>query len=83
MTLELWGLSRAVSFWQYQIHQEKYALIIIAVWSLYLTCGSSFQQAVLRNLNDKIAVLQKQLDNVVREGTSFAAFFCPSHLSEI
>ncbi|EIM88500.1 uncharacterized protein STEHIDRAFT_54448 [Stereum hirsutum FP-91666 SS1] len=42
--------SRAVSFWQYQIHQEN-----------------SFQQAVLRNLNDKIAILQKQLDNVVRE----------------
>ncbi|KDR83421.1 hypothetical protein GALMADRAFT_54739 [Galerina marginata CBS 339.88] len=43
--------SRAISFWQYQIHQE-----------------STFQQAVVRNLNDKNAQLQKQLDNVVREG---------------
>lgn len=30
---------------------------------------STFQQAVVRNLNDKNAQLQKQLDNVVREGT--------------
>ncbi|TFY80277.1 hypothetical protein EWM64_g3732 [Hericium alpestre] len=42
--------SRAISFWQYQIHQEY-----------------SFQQAVLRNINDKNAQLQKQLDNVIRE----------------
>ncbi|TRM68423.1 hypothetical protein BD626DRAFT_116003 [Schizophyllum amplum] len=42
--------SRAISFWQYQIHQEN-----------------SFQQAVVRNLTDKNAQLQKQLDNVVRE----------------
>ncbi|KAJ6627549.1 hypothetical protein B0H10DRAFT_1779440 [Mycena sp. CBHHK59/15] len=43
--------SRAISFWQYQIHQEN-----------------SFQQAVVRNVNDKNAQLQKQLENVVREG---------------
>ncbi|KAI6122725.1 hypothetical protein EV401DRAFT_1858534 [Pisolithus croceorrhizus] len=42
--------SRALSFWQYQIHQE-----------------SSFQQAVSRNLNDRNAQLQKQLENVIRE----------------
>ncbi|KAJ7638573.1 hypothetical protein FB45DRAFT_976707 [Roridomyces roridus] len=42
--------SRAISFWQYQSHQEN-----------------SFQQAVVRNINDKNAQLQKQLDNVVRE----------------
>ncbi|KAH7887981.1 hypothetical protein F5I97DRAFT_2057980 [Phlebopus sp. FC_14] len=42
--------SRALSFWQYQIHQEN-----------------SFQQAVTRNLSDKNAQLQKQLDNVIRE----------------
>ncbi|KAF9263653.1 hypothetical protein L218DRAFT_864457 [Marasmius fiardii PR-910] len=42
--------SRAIAFWQYQIHQE-----------------STFQQAVLRNLNDKNSQLQKQLDSVVRE----------------
>ncbi|KAJ4472203.1 hypothetical protein J3R30DRAFT_3523872 [Lentinula aciculospora] len=42
--------SRAIAFWQYQIHQEN-----------------SFQQAVLRNLNDKNSQLQKQLDNVIRE----------------
>ncbi|KAJ7937309.1 hypothetical protein B0H13DRAFT_1588984 [Mycena leptocephala] len=42
--------SRAISFWQYQSHQEN-----------------SFQQAVVRNVNDKNAQLQKQLENVVRE----------------
>ncbi|KJA24562.1 hypothetical protein HYPSUDRAFT_161841 [Hypholoma sublateritium FD-334 SS-4] len=42
--------SRAISFWQYQIHQEN-----------------TFQHAMVRNLNDKNAQLQKQLDNVVRE----------------
>ncbi|KAJ7283516.1 hypothetical protein C8J57DRAFT_1053224 [Mycena rebaudengoi] len=42
--------SRAISFWQYQIHQEN-----------------SFQHAVVRNVNDKNAQLQKQLENVVRE----------------
>ncbi|KAF9475928.1 hypothetical protein BDN70DRAFT_813182 [Pholiota conissans] len=42
--------SRAISFWQYQVHQEN-----------------TFQQAIVRNLNDKNAQLQKQLDNVVRE----------------
>ncbi|KAH7916154.1 hypothetical protein BJ138DRAFT_689197 [Hygrophoropsis aurantiaca] len=42
--------SRALSFWQYQIHQEN-----------------SFQQAVTRNLSDRNAQLQKQLDNVIRE----------------
>ncbi|KAI4518642.1 hypothetical protein K525DRAFT_288135 [Schizophyllum commune Loenen D] len=47
--------SRAISFWQYQIHQEN-----------------SFQQAVVRNLTDKNAQLQKQLDNVVREGAKAA-----------
>ncbi|KAF9569371.1 hypothetical protein CPC08DRAFT_624027 [Agrocybe pediades] len=45
--------SRAISFWQYQIHQEN-----------------TFQQAVVRNLNDKNAQLQKQLDNVLREANS-------------
>ncbi|TEB35342.1 hypothetical protein FA13DRAFT_1334661 [Coprinellus micaceus] len=45
--------SRAISFWQYQIHQEN-----------------SFQQAVLRSVNDKNAQLQRQLDNVVREANS-------------
>lgn len=31
--------------------------------------SSSFQQAVVRSINDKNAQLQKQLENVVREGT--------------
>ena len=44
-------LHSAVSFWQYQIHQE-----------------SSFQQAILRNVNERNAQMQKQLENVVREG---------------
>ncbi|KAI0734979.1 hypothetical protein C8Q72DRAFT_335315 [Fomitopsis betulina] len=42
--------SRAMSFWQYQVHQE-----------------ASFQNAVYRNVNEKNAQLQKQLDNVIRE----------------
>ncbi|KAI0306920.1 hypothetical protein B0F90DRAFT_1622392 [Multifurca ochricompacta] len=45
--------SRAISFWQYQIHQEN-----------------SFQHAVVRNVNDKNAQLQKQLENLVREEIS-------------
>lgn len=28
----------------------------------------SFQQAVLKNMNERNAQLQKQLDNVIREG---------------
>ena len=43
--------SSALSFWQYQIHQE-----------------SSYQQSVLKYTNEKNAQLQKQLDNVIREG---------------
>ncbi|KAI0786410.1 hypothetical protein C8Q75DRAFT_271882 [Abortiporus biennis] len=42
--------SRAMSFWQYQVHQEH-----------------SFQQTVLRNINEKCAYLQKELDSAVRE----------------
>ncbi|KAF8605494.1 hypothetical protein BDV93DRAFT_439180 [Ceratobasidium sp. AG-I] len=49
--LEISG--RAISFWQYQIHQE-----------------SSFQAAILKNVNERIAHLQKQLDNVVREANN-------------
>jgi hypothetical protein len=37
-------------------------------------CFSSFQHAVIRNLNDKQAQLQKQLDNVVREGDAHHEF---------
>jgi len=44
-------VSRALSFWQYQIHQE-----------------GSYQQSVLKYTNEKNAQLQKQLDNVIREG---------------
>jgi hypothetical protein len=32
--------------------------------------GSSFQHAVVRTINDKNAQLQKQLENLVREGTT-------------
>ena len=46
------AISRALSFWQYQIHQE-----------------GSYQQSVLKYANEKNAQLQKQLDNVIREGT--------------
>ena len=31
--------------------------------------GSSFQHAVVRSINDKNAQLQKQLENLVREGS--------------
>jgi hypothetical protein len=34
--------------------------------------GSSFQHAVVRSINDKNAQLQKQLENLVREGTRFS-----------
>jgi hypothetical protein len=34
-----------------------------------LYIGSSFQHAVVRSINDKNAQLQKQLENLVREGT--------------
>ncbi|KZT20744.1 hypothetical protein NEOLEDRAFT_1226511 [Neolentinus lepideus HHB14362 ss-1] len=40
----------------------------IAFWQYQTHQENSFQQAVLRNLNDKNAQLQKQLDNVLREG---------------
>ncbi|KAI0787101.1 hypothetical protein BC629DRAFT_1440299 [Irpex lacteus] len=40
----------AMSFWQYQLHQEH-----------------SFQQAVVRSVNEKNAQMQKELHNVVRE----------------
>ncbi|KAJ3734383.1 hypothetical protein DFJ43DRAFT_993030 [Lentinula guzmanii] len=39
----------------------------IAFWQYQIHQENSFQQAVLRNLNDKNSQLQKQLDNVVRE----------------
>ncbi|KAI0092593.1 hypothetical protein BDY19DRAFT_493782 [Irpex rosettiformis] len=39
--------SRAMSFWQYQLHQEH-----------------SFQQAVVRSVNEKNAQMQKELHNV-------------------
>ena len=34
----------------------------------YMNIGSSFQHAVVRSINDKNAQLQKQLENLVREG---------------
>ncbi|KLO15899.1 hypothetical protein SCHPADRAFT_926916 [Schizopora paradoxa] len=49
LILEICG--RAISFWQYQMHQE-----------------TSFQSAVHKNINERNAQLQKQLDNVIREG---------------
>ena len=41
---------------------------------MYLYIGSSFQHAVVRSINDKNAQLQKQLENLVREGTYFFHF---------
>ena len=61
---------RAISFWQYQIHQEKYSGPTSSPYINWETFAlrSTFQHAMVRNLNDKNAQLQKQLDNVVREG---------------
>ncbi|KAF9534938.1 hypothetical protein CPB83DRAFT_780892, partial [Crepidotus variabilis] len=42
----------------------------ISFWQYQIHQENSFQQAVIRNLNDKTAQLQKQLDNVVREANS-------------
>ncbi|KAL1704373.1 hypothetical protein EV121DRAFT_174424, partial [Schizophyllum commune] len=39
----------------------------ISFWQYQIHQENSFQQAVVRNLTDKNAQLQKQLDNVVRE----------------
>jgi hypothetical protein len=39
--------------------------------------SSTFQQAVVRNVNDKIAQLQKQFENVVREGIAIRNIFLP------
>jgi hypothetical protein len=38
------------------------------MWRIF---GSSFQHAVVRSINDKNAQLQKQLENLVREGIYF------------
>lgn len=61
---------RAISFWQYQIYQEKLVHYRTCISGLPrgLTNFSAFQQAVVRNVNDKNAQLQKQLENVLREG---------------
>lgn len=41
----------------------------ISFWQYQIQQESAFQQAVLRNVGDKNAQLQKQLENVVREAT--------------
>ena len=48
-------------------------LYCILSWIGFSDCSaetfySAFQQAVVRNVNDKNGQLQKQLDNVIREG---------------
>ncbi|KAI6034071.1 hypothetical protein PISMIDRAFT_87121 [Pisolithus microcarpus 441] len=40
----------------------------LSFWQYQIHQESSFQQAVSRNLNDRNAQLQKQLENVIREG---------------
>ncbi|EMD41106.1 hypothetical protein CERSUDRAFT_45072 [Gelatoporia subvermispora B] len=40
----------------------------MSFWQYQVQQEHSFQQAVLRNINEKNAQLQKQLENVVREG---------------
>ena len=40
----------------------------------HMHVGSTFQHAVVRSINDKNAQLQKQLENLVREGTCFSCF---------
>ncbi|KAK0190766.1 hypothetical protein F5146DRAFT_1137592 [Armillaria mellea] len=63
--------SRAISFWQYQIYQERWLSFkdqALSLTRIYMY--SSFQQAVVRNLTDKNTQIQKQLDSVVREANS-------------
>ena len=40
----------------------------MSFWQYQSQQEASFQQAVLKNVNERNAQLQKQLDNVVREG---------------
>jgi len=44
------------------------SMIPIMITNRDYLLNSSFQQAVIRNINDRNAQLQKQLENVVREG---------------
>jgi len=60
--------SRAISFWQYQIHQEKYIQPASGMNTFVKQLCSSFQHVVVHSINDKNAQLQKQLENLVREG---------------
>ncbi|KIL68257.1 hypothetical protein M378DRAFT_943946 [Amanita muscaria Koide BX008] len=46
----------------------------ISFWQYQIQQESAFQQAVLRNVGDKNAQLQKQLENVVREGKFYLLF---------
>lgn len=48
--------------------RKSASLRFYSVYSACVTPCSSFQHAVTRNLNDKNAQLQKQLENVIREG---------------
>ncbi|KAF9008759.1 hypothetical protein BDQ17DRAFT_72869 [Cyathus striatus] len=40
----------------------------ISFWQYQTQQENSFQQAVVRNVNDRNAQLQKQLDSIIREG---------------
>ncbi|KZT38331.1 hypothetical protein SISSUDRAFT_1021574 [Sistotremastrum suecicum HHB10207 ss-3] len=42
----------------------------IAFWQYQIHQENSYQQALVRSVNDRVAQLQKQLENVVREANS-------------
>jgi hypothetical protein len=54
---------------------RAYAHSLVDEGAYVLYIGSSFQHAVVRSINDKNAQLQKQLENLVREGTYFFHLF--------
>lgn len=47
---------------------RKVASSLTTSRTIVLIMHSSFQQAVVRNMNEKNAQMQKQLENVIREG---------------
>jgi hypothetical protein len=64
-------LSGSTRFIRNSEHQNfrAYAYSRFSWMKKHMYIGSSFQHAVVRSINDKNAQLQKQLENLVREGT--------------
>ena len=62
-------LSGSTRFIKNSEHETSGHAHILLDEGAYMYIGSSFQHAVVRSINDKNAQLQKQLENLVREGT--------------